>query len=670
MLIPIGHESSEVRRLPWVTISIIAACAVLLYHTESRMRSLFTPLLRAAADAQEFFWSHPYLELDPEVEEILFPELATDAGEARLFELLDQTREPFSWVKLEQQTEFDHLTAEFMELFESLPYRRLGINPSQQTMSGWFTHMFTHAGFVHLLGNMLLLFLAGSCIEDVWGRPLYLLFYVASGLFAAGFWIFMYPDLDMPLVGASGAVSGVLGAFLVRYGSTRIRFFYWFLFLFRGTFSAPAWLMLPLWFGNELLSGWAMDALMPGSGGGGVAHWAHVGGFGFGVALALGMKGLRIEERFLHESLESKVTFVANRAIEEAHRAREAGSPEVGFELLSEELRRDPDNYDATLAFWDIAHELGRAADAGPALARVIRHDVQAGELDRALERLQELDRRSPETVLEPLVLLRLGTALAREARMEAAALALRKAVPEGVELPTALALRIARTAREVDPDTAGRAARIALASPELDPMDRDGLEALIRELGPGARDPLDVGTELDAPDGEAPVRAADEVASPFESASTFDLGGADAEADLARGSGLELDDAPGQDTRLLSPTPPGARDLDLDPGGAPSPGQDATQVLSDDELQPLRAAAGPGSLAPEATQVFEGPRAAEPPGAEAPSPDQTQLLVSKGEREPGSLDETVLQIERDLGDDEGGAGFLQPADPEEKDEG
>src|SRR5439155_12112088 len=113
-----------------------------------------------------------------------------------------------------------------------------------------------------------------------------------------------HPDSEIPLVGASGAIAGLMGAFLVRYARTRIRFAYLIAPSMRGTFDAPAWVMLPLWFGQQIF----FAALTDSSSGGGVAYLAHVAGFAFGAAIAGAIAWLEIEARWLRPRLEAAVT--------------------------------------------------------------------------------------------------------------------------------------------------------------------------------------------------------------------------------------------------------------------------------------------------------------------------------------------------------------------------
>ncbi len=147
------------------------------------------------------------------------------------------------------------------------------------TWQAVLTSLFLHGGWVHLLGNMWFLWLFGNNVEDSMGRVRFLLFYLLTGAAATGAHILAEPDSMLPLVGASGAISGVMGAYLVLY--PRIRIYTAFVvFVFLRVVPVAAWFVLLLWFGLQLLSGYLTPV-----GQGGVAFWAHVGGFIAGVVL-------------------------------------------------------------------------------------------------------------------------------------------------------------------------------------------------------------------------------------------------------------------------------------------------------------------------------------------------------------------------------------------------
>jgi membrane associated rhomboid family serine protease len=145
----------------------------------------------------------------------------------------------------------------------------------------FFTSMFLHGGWMHVLGNMWFLYIFGDNIEDYLGHFKYLIFYLLSGLLAMATQVVMYPHSNVPTVGASGAIAGVLGAYFLLYPRARVLtwFFVFVLYL-------PAWIVLGEWFVLQFAAGTAsLSSAQPGRDLGGVAVWAHVGGFLAGMAM-------------------------------------------------------------------------------------------------------------------------------------------------------------------------------------------------------------------------------------------------------------------------------------------------------------------------------------------------------------------------------------------------
>ena len=132
---------------------------------------------------------------------------------------------------------------------------------------------------MHLIGNMWFLWVFGNNIEDSMGHARYLVFYLICGALAAAAHLASAPGSPIPTVGASGAISGIMGAYLILYPRVRV-FTLFFFVIFIRVIPVPAWVMLLWWFGLQVLSG----SVAAGSGGG-VAFWAHVGGFVAGVVL-------------------------------------------------------------------------------------------------------------------------------------------------------------------------------------------------------------------------------------------------------------------------------------------------------------------------------------------------------------------------------------------------
>jgi membrane associated rhomboid family serine protease len=147
-----------------------------------------------------------------------------------------------------------------------------------------FTSMFTHAGLLHLGGNMLFLWIFGNNVEDSMGHVRFVIFYLLGGLAALGLQIAIGPDSTTPTLGASGAIAAVLGGYILIYPRARVLTLI-FLFVFFTFIEIPAFFFLFIWFAQQALFG-AIDLTDPNGGGGGVAYFAHVGGFAFG-ALAI-----------------------------------------------------------------------------------------------------------------------------------------------------------------------------------------------------------------------------------------------------------------------------------------------------------------------------------------------------------------------------------------------
>lgn len=144
--------------------------------------------------------------------------------------------------------------------------------------------IFLHGGWAHLLGNMLFLWVFGNNIEDSMGPGRFLTFYLLCGLIAAAAHILVAPASPVPTVGASGAISGVMGAYLVLYPRVRVNMLFFFLIFFK-VIPLPAWLVLVWWFLLQVLAGVPELSSVRPDVSGGVAVWAHIGGFIAGVVL-------------------------------------------------------------------------------------------------------------------------------------------------------------------------------------------------------------------------------------------------------------------------------------------------------------------------------------------------------------------------------------------------
>jgi len=154
-------------------------------------------------------------------------------------------------------------------------------DPQPATGLTALSSMFMHGGLLHLGGNMLFLWIFGNNVEDSMGRVRYLLFYLLGGLAALGAQIAIDPDAAVPTIGASGAVAGVLGGYLLQFPRAKVVTLIFIIFFFT-IVELPALLILGFWFVQQVLFGY-FDLADPTAEGGGVAYFAHIGGFVFGM---------------------------------------------------------------------------------------------------------------------------------------------------------------------------------------------------------------------------------------------------------------------------------------------------------------------------------------------------------------------------------------------------
>ena len=176
------------------------------------------------------------------------------------------------------------------DIGKSLVYM-YGFVPAEFNPLTIFTSMFMHGGFAHIIGNMWFLYIFGDNVESILGHVKYFMFYLACGIGAALAQFFVQPASQVPMIGASGAVAGVLGAYMIRFPKARVHVLA-VIIIFITTFVVPAQIVLGLWFLMQLSGGLGslgVDTT------GGVAWFAHIGGFIIGVTSLKYFQNFRIE---------------------------------------------------------------------------------------------------------------------------------------------------------------------------------------------------------------------------------------------------------------------------------------------------------------------------------------------------------------------------------------
>ena len=261
-MIPLRDDNPTTRR-PWITLGLILVNVVVYVLVQPHHRQ---PIVRVPQPASVIAVADDDLRFT----------LAFAAIPCEIFRRrpLRVTEVVATFGRADNQEACDQ-TPSAVPSTTASPYPSTALFPHKQVALSLLASMFLHGGWLHLLGNMWFLWIFGNNIEDRFGRFRYLAFYLASGLIATIAHIAVQPRSTVPIVGASGAIAGVMGAYLVFYPRAKVTTAFTFFFIFVKRIPA-AWL-LAFWFASQFV-------LSPGSG---VAWMAHVGGFAFGAAVAL-----------------------------------------------------------------------------------------------------------------------------------------------------------------------------------------------------------------------------------------------------------------------------------------------------------------------------------------------------------------------------------------------
>ncbi|NOZ79270.1 MAG: rhomboid family intramembrane serine protease [Acidobacteria bacterium] len=484
MIIPIGQEDTSVRRLPWVTFTIMILCVAVFLVTIPVKKRI---ALKAGGElnrAFHYYMSHPYLEPPAQLERLL------GSGDARKDAILREVVKELGVkppldpkIRKRQQLKLDQYVKTVFETIHSMPEYRYGLIPADIKPAALITHMFMHAGWLHLLGNLFFLYLTGPFVEDELGRLIFSVLYLGAGAFAGLMFAVRYPHFQGPLIGASGAIAAVMGAFLLLFWKRKIRFFYWIGFIFHGTFSAPAWLMIGLWFLRELVFAQAMDTLGT-TGGGGVAHWAHIWGFGLGFVTAGALRHFKILEKYVNPAINSKITLVDNTVIDDAMETFRAGDPDAAIARLEQAMRMEPGNLDLKLATWNLYVETGRVEQGSSVAIDLIHVSLRQGNDEMALMTWSELKKAGGDMFLDAASLVRIAGLLRDEGRLDEA----REAVHDlmllpGGTLPAGIVVRAARIAHDLNAPDAAALIGQALRHPDLTPEAFTELQALAGDV-------------------------------------------------------------------------------------------------------------------------------------------------------------------------------------------
>lgn len=422
MLLPIGHEKNTVTRLPIVTAILILtnilafAFTIRLVDDDSATRKLAEirnhilvlearyPDLAVNDEVRQM--TDDYRKSRPEVWKWISDENRppADTWEATL--LADQNPNP-----QRLQEEMSELCREFTQLQNNDTsflwlYAYHSYHPKYRS---YISHQFLHGGILHLVGNMWMLYLCGVVLEDVWGPFIVLAFYLIAGICAATFHGLMTPNSIIPMLGASGSIAGLMGAMLARFPKLKIKMAFWFFFIRPHIFYAPVYVLAPAWFLLEILWGVVGDA--------GVAHWAHVGGFVFGLAVGFAFYFSKVEN-FINP-VEPDTSWKADEQYLQAQFLLDKRETESAVVVIRKYLQKKPDVIQAwQLLFTAQNLKNDTAAQRDETLPALIRLTLTAKEDESAIEYVREF-RKLGGKQLPPSTWLELGRCYERLERWD-----------------------------------------------------------------------------------------------------------------------------------------------------------------------------------------------------------------------------------------------------------
>ena len=385
MLIPIKHENMTARRWPVITLALIAINVAVFLFTLSaiddeapRLGEIKTHILILAA-------LHPELKMQAQSQHLVdgFKQSHPDQWKQVQNPNRDIIDAYDAKMKLSEdssklQDEMDSLNAQLEKQASASIVEQYAFIPAHPRPISYLTANFLHGGWLHLIGNMWFLWLAGFVLEDVWGRWLYSLFYLVAGAAALQFWAWSNPGSITPTLGASGAVAALMGAFLVRFPKMKIEMAWLFLFKFY-RFKAAAYWLLPLWLFIEIFYG-----SLSGSSGG-VAHWAHVGGFLFGALVAVAIQHSGLEQR-ASQAIEEKVGWTNEPELEQASALMERGQFAEALTVLTNYVALKPNSLDAWNLLRQIHSRQNNTKDYLEATVKTCSLHLRAHEIEAAFQ--------------------------------------------------------------------------------------------------------------------------------------------------------------------------------------------------------------------------------------------------------------------------------------------
>ncbi len=436
LIIPIGQEGA-IRRTPIVTISLIVIMVLIHCYTHSaldRQIARYQDAFEHRNDLVSTYGAELQAREDPE--SFALPEVGlTYADSVRAMQGFIDEQVAKIDAAMESVTLYPAGSPEYEEWYEAkeelqsaeedVVFIRFGFTPAKPSFFTLISSMFFHGGIMHLLFNMIFLWAAGIMMESSWGHIVYGVGYFLSGIAATLIHWASAVGSEVPCVGASGAIAGMMGAYMVVHFHERVHIFWCYFLGFTaraGTAKCPAWLLLGLWITGQIC--WAFLSADLGSGAG-VAYWAHIGGFVFGIALALGIRHTGYEVK-LHVDgpppTEEEIRESLSEVVEKARELYDEGKKGESRAILEHLLEKDDSIPGAHHLLGRLHADKSEFTKAKVRLENAITGYCRENCADLALEAFEELKPNCAEGDIQPAFIFDLARAVERGGYPEKAA--------------------------------------------------------------------------------------------------------------------------------------------------------------------------------------------------------------------------------------------------------
>jgi|ERR1041384_809684 membrane associated rhomboid family serine protease len=414
--IPIGNEKSTVRRLPWITFSIMAMNVIIFYVTLPTVANQQEEMTKIGTSIEQFIEKNPEMLADEIVRKNLQDAGVISKAEADAIteqvkkspELEQAYKEWFASIEAQSlRDQLDQKLTAFRNVVQDSVWYKYGLSPNGK----WKPHQlitaaFLHGGSLHLFGNLIFFFAVAFSLEDLWGRGVFLGFYLLGA--AASCIPGLVHPAAVPSIGASGAISATMGAFLFRLPKTKIKLLcmhFWLIRLLFGrkplVFMVPGYVYLASYFIAQVVY-WYFDKKAGSVSN--VGYSIHIAGFVFGACFALMMKLTHYEEQHINPKIEAMVSFSAEPAVTEALEALDKGDAVTAERKLRAYLGKHPNDTNALMAAIQVYQHTNNFDRLNGMYSRLIHHHLAGDDKEAALYAYDGLLSAFPDNNVAPRI--------------------------------------------------------------------------------------------------------------------------------------------------------------------------------------------------------------------------------------------------------------------------